>query len=194
MNLLVWNCRGLGNPRKVQALQDIIQQKDPKLVFLCETKCKAEFLNGLRIKLGFRRVFGVSSNGQSRGLGLFWSGDINLIIISSSERFIDSEIGAIGDAVHWRFTGFYEHQATKERQISWDIMRQLATSCSLPWLIGGDFNELLGIHEKEGGPVCPMNQIMAFQNAVCDCHLHDLDFLGTPYTWITTRAGVSKNG
>ncbi|KAM1956654.1 hypothetical protein ACFX16_026037 [Malus domestica] len=78
MNILVWNCRGLGNPRKVQTLQDIIRQKDPKLVFLCETKCKAEFLNGLRIKLGFRRVFGVSSN----------------------------EIGAIGDAVHWRFTGF----------------------------------------------------------------------------------------
>ncbi|KAM1166579.1 hypothetical protein ACFX2G_026294 [Malus domestica] len=106
MNILVWNCRWLGNPRKVQTLQDIIRQKDPKLVFLCETKCKAEFLNGLRIKLGFRRVFGVSSNGQLGGLGLFWSGDINLRIISSSEIFIDSEIGAIGDAVHWRFTGF----------------------------------------------------------------------------------------
>ncbi|KAM1299330.1 hypothetical protein ACFX2F_026033 [Malus domestica] len=71
-------------------------------------------------------------------------------------------------------------------------MRQLAASCSLPWLIRGGFNELLGIHEKEWGPIRLMNQIMAFRNAVYDCHLHDLGFLGTPYTWITTRAGGIK--
>ncbi|KAM2175987.1 hypothetical protein EV1_035009 [Malus domestica] len=67
-------------------------------------------------------------------------------------------------------------------------MRRLAVNCSFLWLIGRDFNELLGIHEKEGGPVHPMNQIMAFWNVVCDCHLHDLGFLGTLYTWITTRS------
>lgn len=33
---------------------------------------------------------------------------------------------------------------------------------------------------------------MAFQNALSDCHLHDLGFSGTPYTWITTRSGGIK--
>lgn len=130
-------------------MQDIIQQKVPKLVFLCETKCKVEVLNDLRIKLGFRRAFGVSLNGQSRGLGLFWTGDINLRIISSSVRYIDAEIEVIGNAIHWRFTGFYGYPVIEEHHKFWDTMQRLTTSDSLLWLIGRDFNELLGIHGKE---------------------------------------------
>lgn len=139
------------NPRKVQALQDIIRQNDPKLVFLC-----VEILNGLNVKLGFRIVFGVNSNRQSGGPRLFWIGDINLRILSCSEKYIDSEIGAIGDAFHWRFTDFYEYPVTDERQNSWDLRTRLAADCFLPWLLGRDFNELLGIHEKEGGHVRPI--------------------------------------
>ena len=37
MNLLVWNCRGLGNPRTVRELGDYIRAKDPAVVFLAET-------------------------------------------------------------------------------------------------------------------------------------------------------------
>ncbi|KAM1758693.1 hypothetical protein ACFX11_007796 [Malus domestica] len=68
-------------------------------------------------------------------------------------------------------------------------MQDLAAANSLPWLIGGDFNELLGTYEKEEGPVRPINQILAFRRAVSDCHLHDLGFVGTPFTWITIRSG-----
>ncbi|XP_065628233.1 protein ACCUMULATION AND REPLICATION OF CHLOROPLASTS 3, chloroplastic [Quercus suber] len=37
MNLLAWNCRGLGKRRAVNELGDIIQAKDPEIVFLSET-------------------------------------------------------------------------------------------------------------------------------------------------------------
>ena len=37
MSLLVWNCRGLRNPRTVRELGDYIQAKDPTVVFLAET-------------------------------------------------------------------------------------------------------------------------------------------------------------
>ena len=37
MSLLVWNCRGLGNPRTMRELGDFIQAKDPFVVFLVET-------------------------------------------------------------------------------------------------------------------------------------------------------------
>lgn len=72
-------------------------------------------------------------------------------ILSSSERYIDVEIGVIGDPNHWRFTGFYGHLVSEERMHSWNLIRRLAASSSLSWVIGGDFNELLSIHEKEGG-------------------------------------------
>ena len=38
MNLLSWNCRGLGNPRIVRDLHHMVKEKKPTLVFLMETK------------------------------------------------------------------------------------------------------------------------------------------------------------
>lgn len=121
------------------------------------------------MQLGFRNSFGVNSRGQSRGLGLFWNGDINLRILSISERYIDSEIRGIGNGRHWCFTGFYGDPVMENRSQSWDLMRRLASGNSLPWLIEGDFNELFGIHEKVGGPIRPINQILEFRRAICDC-------------------------
>lgn len=37
MSFLVWNCRGLGNLRTGRELVEIIQAKDPSIVFLVET-------------------------------------------------------------------------------------------------------------------------------------------------------------
>ena len=37
MSLLVWNCRGLGNPSTIRELGDYIRAKDPSILFLAET-------------------------------------------------------------------------------------------------------------------------------------------------------------
>lgn len=37
MNCLVWNCRGLGNPRTVRELGELIWEKDHLVVFVAET-------------------------------------------------------------------------------------------------------------------------------------------------------------
>ena len=42
MSLISWNCRGLGNPRTIKALQKVIQREEPILVFLMETKLNKE--------------------------------------------------------------------------------------------------------------------------------------------------------
>ncbi|KAB2629088.1 hypothetical protein D8674_033883 [Pyrus ussuriensis x Pyrus communis] len=46
----------------------------------------------------------------------------------------------------------------------------------------GDFNELLHIHEKLGGPVRPIRQILKFQEAINNCNLKDLGYVGNPFT------------
>lgn len=53
MSCLSWNCRGLGNPRKVPVLKKEILSKGPTFVFLCETKVFVRELGRLVRKLGF---------------------------------------------------------------------------------------------------------------------------------------------
>lgn len=100
MNIIFWNCGGLGNLRIIQALCGIIQQQDPHIAFLSESKCNVSLLRKLKFQLGFDHVFVVNSRGQSRGLAMFWRVEVPLRIISSSSHHIDCEIRGISDLEH----------------------------------------------------------------------------------------------
>ena len=65
MNLLAWNCQGLGNRRAVDELGDIMQAKDLKIVFLSETWSTKEQMERIKIKLNFAGLFTV--NNEERG-------------------------------------------------------------------------------------------------------------------------------
>lgn len=45
-----------------------------------------------------------------------------------------------------------------------------------------DLNEIQFVHEKGENPR-PVQYMQAFQEAIDDCELHDLDFIGDPFTW-----------
>lgn len=53
MSLLAWNCRGLGKPRTVQFLKEIVQQLKPSLIFLSETLAKKDRVDKICKALNF---------------------------------------------------------------------------------------------------------------------------------------------
>jgi hypothetical protein len=62
-------------------------------------------------------------------------------------------------------------------------IRELNQNNTLPWLIIGDFNEILFSHEKEGGNARPQGCMDAFRDTLMDCGLEDLGFSGDIFTW-----------
>ncbi|KAL0314691.1 UNVERIFIED_CONTAM: hypothetical protein Sangu_2313500 [Sesamum angustifolium] len=54
-------------------------------------------------------------------------------------------------------------------------------------VIAGDFNEILEQSEKKGGPLRAEWQIRNFWNCLTYCELHDMGFLGSPYTWCNNQ-------
>lgn len=57
MSCIVWNVRGLGNPRAFQELKRLMADKKPSLLFLCETRKR--YLNKYHwsSSLGFNGCF-----------------------------------------------------------------------------------------------------------------------------------------
>ena len=55
---------------------------------------------------------------------------------------------------------------------------------SLPWLVIGDFNDLTGMSEKEGGSFRPRQQMMNFVETIDYCRLKDIGFIGPCFTWL----------
>ena len=61
MNLLAWNCWGLGNRRAIDELGKIVQAKDPGIVFLSKTWSTKETMEQIKIKSNFDGLFTVTN-------------------------------------------------------------------------------------------------------------------------------------
>lgn len=88
-----------------------------------------------------------------------------------SHNYIDVEIGVVGSQEHWRFTGLYGFASNGDRMRTWSLIRSLAAQSSLPWVVAGDFNEILSNSEKSGGPLRGAIPMMNFRRAIVDCNL-----------------------
>ena len=85
--------------------------------------------------------------------------------------------------VQWRFTGFYGHPNWNDRSLSSEDIRNLHRKGNHPWVILGDFNEILYTSEKEGGNMRPNGMMREFRECLMDCGLEDLGYIGYPFTW-----------
>ncbi|XP_040363828.1 uncharacterized protein LOC112169513 [Rosa chinensis] len=177
-------CRGICNTTTLRALRDLIAQNQPQIVFLCETKIgQIGDFKALHRELGFAHYKEVLSDGQSGGLGFFWTEDITVQVLTFSSHHIDLEVSSGPGEPRWRLTGFYGYARTCECDLSWQLIRDLCDFDSLPWVIIGDFNEILNNEEKTGGPIRPERQMRGFREALSYSELIDLGFQGAKMTW-----------
>eukprot|EP00253_Pinus_taeda_P009325 PITA_09325 len=100
MQLISWNCRGLGNPNKAEAIRDLLKMETADILMLQETKVEGEtLLNTSAKKWKFDSGKAVSARGIAGGLGTFWTKNFSL------ERFLATQ--------HWIFT---------ELRHTWDLV------------------------------------------------------------------------
>ena len=67
---------------------------------------------------------------------------------SYSKSHIDVVIGHDKVDRRWKLIGFYGDLETSKRQRSWELLRNIKGSSTLPWLCIGDFNKILNNGEK----------------------------------------------
>lgn len=182
MNVLSWNCRGIGLPSNIQFLKDVVRQERPNFVFLCETKDNKGKLERVRRALGFDGLIVVDAIGKSGGLALLWRIKDQVKLNNLSKHHIDVEI-SVDDKAKWRLTGLYGEPDRQQRRNTWDLLRTLARDSNLPWCIMGDLNNVLAQQDKIGGAPYPSWLIEGFNEVVSDLGLIDLELVGHQFTW-----------
>ncbi|XP_031127514.1 uncharacterized protein LOC116029605 [Ipomoea triloba] len=190
MNCFSWNCRGLGNPLTVHVLLGLISQDRHDVLFLCETLSNARRVESVRVRLRYDNCFTVEPVGRSGGLALLWNGGLDVEVKGYSNHYIDTVVSAPGHP-RWRFTGYYGSPERHNRRHSWELLRYLSSINSLPWVLMGDFNDIMAASEKEGRVPHPEWLRRGFCEAVRESGLSDFGFEGCQFTWERGRGSVN---
>ena len=79
---------------------------------------------------------------------MLWKEGADVRFKSCSNSHIDVVVCEGNGALPWRATGFYSHPDAVMRPISWNLLELLNRQCNMPWVVFGDFNEILNSDEK----------------------------------------------
>lgn len=99
--------------------------------------------------MGFRNGLAVERIGYRGGLLLSWNDEVDATIQSFSKGHVDALVKMPGNTI-WRFTGVYGEPRQNFSTHFWSLIRILHSVSRIPWLLGGDFNEILKAEEKNG--------------------------------------------
>jgi len=138
MNIISWNCCGLGNVKAVPEIKDLVCVYKPDIVILIETLVNGNKITDLCYSIGFDNHFSVDRIGRSGGLAILWRNSVDCSLINFSQNFINLLIKdpVIGS---WRLTKFYGYSDSGRRRESWDLLCHLSSLSNDPWCIIGDF-------------------------------------------------------
>ncbi|KAL9678179.1 hypothetical protein QQ045_016018 [Rhodiola kirilowii] len=125
------------------------------------------------MKLGFSNCFIVKSLGKSGGLAVLWDNDVDLTVRSYSDNNVD--VGIKADS-SFRLTLFYGDPVASRRRLSWNLLRRLSQFGDDPWIVLGDFNEVLCDEEVRGIRPRQLWQMNNFRGVLEDYGLSDMGF------------------
>ena len=191
MKFVFWNCRGAGNNEFCTIVHDWRKSFNCNILAVVEPRISGVKADKIVEKLGFESSHRVEAQGMSGGLWLLWNKlKINIKILESSRHFIHGIVNE-GSYEEWIFTVVYANPNAELKRQCFEKIVQLARRVSLPWMVIGDFNEVLLASEKVGGAGVDHRRIYRFAKWVQNCQLIDMGSKGPKFTW---RGGVRNGG
>ncbi|KAB5560806.1 hypothetical protein DKX38_005763 [Salix brachista] len=134
--------------------------------------------------LGFSHYHIVDATGFSGGVWLLWNGStVSLQVIAHASQSITALVHAQNKC--WLLTVVYANPNPRIRESLWTYFDGLAKTSNLPWLVMGDFNDIVCASEKCGGNLDSGGS--ASVDWIDRNHLIDLGFSGSKFTWCNKR-------
>ncbi|KAL7216100.1 hypothetical protein ACSBR1_028109 [Camellia fascicularis] len=151
MKVLLWNYRGAASPHFRRHFFTLVNEYHPQLVILTETRVGGTRGKTLSENLGFSNVHISDPIGFSGGIWLLWNDlQIDCEVLLTTEQEIHAWI-----------------------KILWDNLMLLSTTHSSPWLMLGDFNEILTSADKFGGRAIQPHRARRFKECIDECGMID---------------------
>ncbi|GLT58567.1 hypothetical protein SLA2020_314490 [Shorea laevis] len=192
--MLSWNCRGAAKIEFKRRIKDLKNQHAPSIMFILETKLSGQDAKEAAADCGFPCTHVVDSDGRAGGLWLLWDdAEVCVDVVTSTLQAIHAIVKVrshpIFSKFHWFISGVYGRPQFEIRSLLWDELRKVAKYFNGPWLVIGDFNDVVDQVEKFGGAPVSQSRVRAYIDCMTDCNLMDIGYTGGRFTWVNMREG-----
>ncbi|CAA7062275.1 unnamed protein product [Microthlaspi erraticum] len=147
-----------------------------------ETKNNEDFITKHLPLLDFSNRFLVPPHSPGGGgLALYWKTDVDLLITSSSDNFIDAKISYKEKMFVTTFV--YGEPDNTKRKAVWEELANKNVDRDVLWFLMGDFNDILDYSEKTGGPQKAVDTFGDFRAFISHNDLYDVPHSGNALSW-----------
>ena len=195
MDIFCWNIRGINNSVKRRVFRKWIRKHNPIFGCLVETHVQKD--KSVAISNNILPGWSLEGNYEFSELGkiwVLWKSTVQVRIVSKSLQMISCCVKLPHHSVELGISFVYGSNCKKERRLLWEELEAAACSpqfSGLPWIIMGDFNEIISSTEHSKADQFSSRRGMRdFSECLNRCSLADLPFCGNTFTW--SNSHVSK--
>ncbi|XP_050379671.1 uncharacterized protein LOC126797023 [Argentina anserina] len=150
-HIFFWNAQGAGGEKFRSSIQDLVKMNKVDLLIVCEPRIQFSSAKKCLLSLGFTDFEAMEANGSSGGIWFLWNRNkITINIFDPNFQSISVKISWNGSHT-WLLMGIYASPYNTSRSGLWTSLDDLIKKHNLPWILVGDFNELLSFSDKIGG-------------------------------------------
>ncbi|PNY12420.1 ribonuclease H [Trifolium pratense] len=153
------------------------------MLVIMETRCDPNKLRRTFELLGFDSVVANEVQGFAGGIVVAWQSDcISVDVCKKNFQYLHLKVKYTnGD--RWYFTPTYASPIEMTRNLLWNDLQSIAQNMKDPWLVAGDFNDIVCAEEKKGGAAASGRKCKIFKTRIDACSLIDIGAMGPKFTW-----------
>ncbi|XP_074288829.1 uncharacterized protein LOC141613981 [Silene latifolia] len=160
---------------------------------LIETRVKSINISKVISGLGTGWNYEVNNDIRDGGrIWILWNPSIfNVSIIKKEVQVIHLHVSHLQSGYAWVCSMVYGCNKDSDRHDLWNSLIQMKANYLEPWIVMGDFNNVLHFDERIGSSVTAA-EVRAFQDCVDVCGLYDLIVTGAYFTWNNKQEGECR--
>ncbi|XP_073033909.1 uncharacterized protein [Primulina eburnea] len=153
MKIACWNIRGFHKPLKQKSVQTLFGSHKIDVFVILESKLDEKTnMNLMRIRFGGMKVTHNFLLNNKGCVLVFWNPQsVELDVIYCSAEVIHAWVNCVRTKKVFCASFVYAFNTIVQRRVLWEELQSISDTCSLPWILMGDFNNVLSQEEKKGG-------------------------------------------
>ncbi|XP_060212045.1 uncharacterized protein LOC132639621 [Lycium barbarum] len=132
----------------------------------------------------------IAANGR---IWLFWDRKLYAVnLIKTGAQLIHCLLTNRQDGAEWLLTIVYAYNTIEQRKELWETLKEISQTCNKPWLVCGDFNNVLYTQDRIYGNPVTDAEIRDFTDCIQDVGITELPWKGNYYTWTNNQQGIDR--